>query len=78
MTISIGRHPDRNRPQWVIHVPVFRDRFIPNGQAIAAGIPFGISIAAVIVPKTIRLDAAQFQELLPCCGQIARSRQKPK
>jgi len=38
-----------NKLQWEIYVPIFRNRFILKGLALAVGIPFGIVIAVIII-----------------------------
>jgi hypothetical protein len=37
------------RLQWEIYVPIFRNRYILKGLALAVGLPFGIVIAVIII-----------------------------
>ncbi len=38
-----------NRLQWEIYVPIFRNRFVLKGLALAIGLPFGIVIMVIII-----------------------------
>lgn len=38
-----------NRIQWEISVPIFRNRFIMHGLALALGLPFGILVIFLII-----------------------------
>ena len=35
--------------QWEIYVPIFKNRYILRGLALAIGIPFGIIIAVILL-----------------------------
>jgi hypothetical protein len=38
-----------NEIQWMIDVPMFRNRYILRGLAAAIGIPFGIVIIVILI-----------------------------
>jgi hypothetical protein len=38
-----------DRLQWEFYVPIFRNRYILKGLALAVGLPFGIVIALIII-----------------------------
>lgn len=41
--------PGMNRLQWEIYVPIFRNRYILRGLALAVGLPFGLVVAFIII-----------------------------
>ena len=38
-----------NRLQWEIYIPIFKNRFILKGLALAVGLPFGVVIAVIMI-----------------------------